>query len=69
MKVISPLDRPIVLRPNTKLAQLHPCLALEELQLDVASEGCPGKAQAVVQNVTEAETPGSVTREHKEITC
>lgn len=53
------LDRPIVLHCNTKLAQLHPCLALEELQLNVASEECPGKAKAVVQNVTQAETPGS----------
>lgn len=59
MKVINPLDRPIVLRRNTKLAQLHPCLALEELQLDTVSEGSSGKAKAAVQNLIQAETPGS----------
>lgn len=59
MKVINPLDRPIILRRNTKLAQLHPCLALEELQLDVTGEECSGRAEAVSQNVIQAETPDS----------
>lgn len=59
LKVINPLDRPIMLCRNTKLAQLQPCLTLEVLQLGVPSEGCPGKAGAVLQNVTQAETPTS----------
>ena len=33
MKVINMLDHPIVLRHNTKLADVHPCLALEDLEL------------------------------------
>lgn len=32
MKVINPTDKPITIRRNTKLADVHPCLAVEELQ-------------------------------------
>lgn len=38
MKVINMLDRPIILRRNAKLAQVHPCLALEELEIPDQSE-------------------------------
>ena len=32
MKVINPMDKPITIKRNAKLADLYPCLAVEEIQ-------------------------------------
>ena len=32
MKIMNPTDKPVVLRRNAKVADVHPCLALEDMQ-------------------------------------
>lgn len=54
MKVINMLDHPIILRRNTKLADVHPCLALEDLELYASHAENPSKVQSALQNVTQA---------------
>lgn len=51
MRVINMIDRPIVLRRNTKIAHVHPCLALEELDLtkEITEYQHKGAQQNIVQ--------------------
>ncbi len=48
LKVINMLDRPVVLRRNSKIAQVHPCLALENLE---CTERANLESEKVLQNV------------------
>lgn len=41
MKVVNLLDRPLTLRRNAKVAQVYPCLALEDLELTCGNENDP----------------------------
>lgn len=51
MRLINMIDRPIVLRRNTKIANVHPCLALEEL--DLAEKSTEYLQEGVQQNVVQ----------------
>ncbi len=51
MRVINMIDRPIVLRRNTKIAHVHPCLALEEL--DLTEEITEYQHEGVQQNIVQ----------------
>jgi len=54
VKVINMLDRPVVLRRNAKIAQVHPCLALEELEF-IKHMSC--ESREVLQNVVQVHKP------------
>ena len=55
------LDHPIVLRRNTTLADVHPCLALEDLDLYASHAENPSKIPSTLQNVTQAGEECSVS--------
>lgn len=53
MRVINMIDCPIVLHRNTKIAHVHPCLALEEL--DLTEKGREYQQICVPQNIVQTD--------------
>ncbi|XP_076841572.1 uncharacterized protein LOC143485839 [Brachyhypopomus gauderio] len=64
MKIINPTDKPVTLRRNAKVADVYPCLALEDFQTDKNLSEVPSCSQRILQSQSDLSSLHEELKQH-----